>query len=75
MLPLGQVGKVAVNATDIAERITIMKLLLTLVVWIGALAYWISPVDILPDILPLIGIGDDIGIGGLAVFLTKKIWA
>lgn len=32
-------------------------------VWLVALVYVISPVDIVPEFLPLIGITDDIGVG------------
>ncbi|MEV8373732.1 YkvA family protein [Kribbella sp. NPDC056861] len=31
--------------------------------WLVALVYLISPIDILPDLLPLIGIADDAGVG------------
>ena len=51
------------------------KILATLVVWGLAIAYIISPVDIITDLLPVIGWADDLGGVGLACFLTKKIWS
>ncbi|WBQ04116.1 YkvA family protein [Kribbella sp. CA-293567] len=33
------------------------------VLWGVALVYLISPIDVLPDLLPLIGIADDAGVG------------
>lgn len=34
-----------------------------LLLWLVALAYLVSPIDFIPDFLPLLGIGDDIGVG------------
>lgn len=34
-----------------------------LALWLLALVYVVSPVDFIPDFLPLLGIGDDIGVG------------
>ncbi|MGP4018942.1 YkvA family protein [Saccharopolyspora sp. 5N708] len=34
-----------------------------LVLWLVAVAYLISPIDFIPEFLPLLGIGDDIGVG------------
>lgn len=33
------------------------------VLWLVALVYLVSPIDLLPELLPLIGISDDIGVG------------
>lgn len=35
---------------------------------IGALAYWILPIDLVPDIFPIVGYGDD----ATAIFLAYK---
>ncbi len=45
-------------------RISIFEKLVVLVIWGG---YIISPIDILPDTMPLIGWIDDIGISALAM--------
>ena len=34
-----------------------------LALWAVALIYLVSPIDFIPDFLPLLGIGDDIGVG------------
>jgi uncharacterized membrane protein YkvA (DUF1232 family) len=34
-----------------------------LALWVVALIYLVSPIDFIPDFLPLLGIGDDIGVG------------
>ncbi|MBB5158349.1 YkvA family protein [Saccharopolyspora phatthalungensis] len=34
-----------------------------LALWLVALVYLVSPIDFIPDFLPLLGIGDDIGVG------------
>lgn len=34
-----------------------------LLLWLLAVCYVISPIDFIPDFLPLLGIGDDIGVG------------
>ena len=34
---------------------------------VGALGYFISPIDAIPDIIPLIGYADDLGVLALAV--------
>ncbi|GAA2351838.1 hypothetical protein GCM10009854_32110 [Saccharopolyspora halophila] len=34
-----------------------------LALWALALVYLVSPIDFIPDFLPLLGIGDDIGVG------------
>ena len=44
--------------------------------WVGLLAvlYVISPVDLIPDVLPVIGWLDDIGVLGLALtFVTRDM--
>ena len=38
---------------------------------IGALGYIISPLDAIPDAIPIVGLGDDMAV--LAFFL-KKVW-
>ncbi|MFC7340278.1 YkvA family protein [Saccharopolyspora griseoalba] len=34
-----------------------------LALWAAALVYLVSPIDFIPDLVPLLGIGDDIGVG------------
>ncbi len=34
---------------------------------IGALGYFISPVDVVPDVIPIVGLSDDLVVLGLAV--------
>ena len=38
---------------------------------IGALGYLISPVDVVPDAIPIAGLADDLGV---LVFVLKKVW-
>lgn len=38
---------------------------------VGALGYLISPLDVVPDAFPIIGLGDDLAV---LVFVLKKIW-
>lgn len=45
---------------------------------IGALAYFISPVDAIPDVVPVVGFSDDLGalvaaLGIVSVFIDKDI--
>lgn len=39
---------------------------------IGALGYMIAPLDIIPDAIPIAGLGDDLAV---LIFVLKKIWA
>ncbi len=34
-----------------------------MLVWLVALVYLVSPVDLIPELLPLLGISDDLGVG------------
>lgn len=38
---------------------------------IGALGYLISPLDVMPDAIPIAGLADDLGV---LVFVLKKVW-
>ena len=38
---------------------------------IGALGYLISPLDVVPDALPIAGLADDLGV---LIFVLKKVW-
>ena len=38
---------------------------------IGALGYLISPLDIIPDAIPIAGLGDDLTV---LIYVLKKIW-
>jgi len=38
---------------------------------IGALGYLISPLDVVPDAIPIVGLGDDLGV---LIFVLQKIW-
>ncbi|WP_024990093.1 YkvA family protein [Segatella albensis] len=38
---------------------------------IGALGYLISPLDIIPDAIPIAGLGDDLAV---LIYVLKKIW-
>ncbi len=38
---------------------------------IGALGYLISPLDAVPDAIPIVGLGDDLAV---LLFVTKKMW-
>jgi len=38
---------------------------------IGALGYLITPLDIVPDMIPLAGLSDDLGV---LIFVLQKVW-
>ena len=38
---------------------------------IGALGYLISPLDVIPDAIPIVGLGDDLSVLG---YVINKIW-
>lgn len=38
---------------------------------IGALGYLISPLDVLPDAIPIVGLGDDLAV---LVYVLHKVW-
>lgn len=44
----------------------------------GALAYFISPIDAIPDIIPVVGYSDDLGVlvaavGTVSMYITKEV--
>ena len=38
---------------------------------LGALGYLISPLDVVPDAIPIAGVGDDLAV---LIFVLKKVW-
>ena len=38
---------------------------------IGALGYMISPLDVVPDAIPIVGLGDDLGV---LIYVLQKVW-
>ena len=38
---------------------------------IGALGYLISPLDVMPDAIPIVGLGDDLAV---LIYVLKKVW-
>ena len=38
---------------------------------IGALGYLISPLDVMPDAIPIAGLADDLGV---LIFVLQKVW-
>ena len=38
---------------------------------IGALGYMISPLDVVPDAIPIVGFTDDLGV---LIYVLKKVW-
>ena len=38
---------------------------------IGALGYMISPLDVLPDAIPIVGLSDDLAV---LLYVLKKVW-
>jgi uncharacterized membrane protein YkvA (DUF1232 family) len=43
-----------------------------LALWLVAVVYLVSPIDFIPEFLPLLGIGDDIGVG---TWLLSSLYA
>lgn len=41
---------------------------------IAALLYGVSPIDLLPDLIPLIGLVDDVSIGGVLILLALSLF-
>jgi uncharacterized membrane protein YkvA (DUF1232 family) len=41
---------------------------------IAAILYGVSPIDLIPDILPLIGWVDDVSIGGVLILLAISLF-
>jgi len=39
---------------------------------IGALGYLITPLDFIPDAIPLAGLGDDLGV---LIYVLQKVWS
>ena len=38
---------------------------------IGALGYMISPLDVVPDVIPIVGLSDDLAV---LLYVLKKVW-
>ena len=38
---------------------------------IGALGYLISPLDVIPDAIPIVGLTDDLAV---VIYVLKKVW-
>ena len=38
---------------------------------IGALGYMISPLDVMPDAIPIVGLTDDLAV---LIYVLKKVW-
>lgn len=38
---------------------------------IGALGYLVSPLDVMPDAIPIVGLGDDLAV---LVYVLNKVW-
>lgn len=38
---------------------------------IGALGYLISPLDVMPDAIPIVGLGDDLSV---LIYVLHKVW-
>ena len=50
-------------------------LLTTVAAWFGSAAYAVSPIDLIPDIVPVLGQLDDLfGIVVVALFTIYTIW-
>lgn len=50
-------------------------LLTTVAAWFGSAAYTVSPIDLIPDIVPVLGQLDDLfGIVVVALFTIYAIW-
>lgn len=39
-----------------------------------ALLYGVSPIDAIPDAIPIMGVMDDLGVGGVALMLALWWW-
>ena len=74
----GEVIEKALQLYYAAQRPEIPKWAKTVI--FGALAYFISPVDAIPDIIPMAGFTDDLGalaaaIGMVAMYITDDVKA
>jgi uncharacterized membrane protein YkvA (DUF1232 family) len=50
-------------------------LLTTVAAWFGTAAYTVSPIDLIPDILPVLGQLDDLfGIFVVGLFTVYAVW-
>lgn len=38
---------------------------------VGALGYLISPLDVVPDAIPIVGLGDDVAV---LIYVLRKVW-
>ena len=69
------------SQTDFVEKISRIVLYYTLqsdkvskankAMIIGALGYMISPLDVMPDAIPIVGLTDDLAV---LIYVLKKVW-